>query len=140
MRAPDRQPGGAARLDLRAIRRQAELGELAGHAVDPRGAVGAPRGEPFGEARVGVVDAVAEDVEVLAELVDGRDLDGRHDRDPVLLGGGHGLADAVDRVVIGEREQLHAGRGCGRHDHGGFERAVGARRVRLQVEVRRLVV
>ena len=57
---------------------------MRGHAVDPGGAVGAPGAEPFSQPGVGGVDAVAEHVEVLAEHVDGRDLDGGHERDPVL--------------------------------------------------------
>jgi hypothetical protein len=86
------------------------------------------------QARVAVVDAVAEDVQVLAELVHGRQLDRGHDADLVLGGGGQRLADPVDGVVVGEREHLHAGARGGRDDRARGQRPVGERGVRLQVE------
>ena len=44
------------------------------------------------------------------------------------------LGDAADGVVVGQREQLHAGLGGAGDDLGGGERAVGVGGVRLQVE------
>ena len=137
VRAADRAADRPARLELAGVRRQAELVEHRDHAVDPRRPVGAPLDEPARERRVGVVDAVAEDVEVLAERVDGRELDRRHDGDRVALGGGQRLGHAVDRVVVGEGEQPHAGSGRRGDDGGRFERPVRADRVRLEVEGRR---
>jgi hypothetical protein len=87
-----------------------------------------------------VVDAVAQDVEVLAQLVDGGDLDGGNHRDAVLGARGDRLADPVDRVVIGQRQQPHARRARRRDDLGGLERPVAAHGVRLQVKARRPVV
>ncbi len=53
---------------------------------------------------------------------------------PSALAGGDRLGDAGDGVVVGQRQQLHAGLGRARDDLGGRERAVGVGRVGLQVE------
>ena len=47
------------------------------------------------------------------------------------------LRDAVDGVVVGQREQLDARCGGARDHVDGRQRAVGVRRVGLQVESRR---
>ena len=58
-----------------------------------------------------MVEQVAADVEVLALAVERRDLGGRDDGDAVeVVGDVQRLGDAVDRVVVGQREQLDAGR------------------------------
>ena len=78
-----------------------------------RGAVGAeaPRARRA-SAGVVVVDAVAEDVEVLALAVDRRELGRRaRARRPCARAGRERLVDAVDRVMVGQREQLDARRG-----------------------------
>ena len=73
-------------------------------------AVGAEALQLGEEAGVGVVDAVAEDVEVLVVAVDGRQLGGGDDADRAAgrVRGRQRLGDAVDRVVVAEREQLDA--------------------------------
>jgi hypothetical protein len=113
----------------------ARWGRPTGRPAAPR-AVRAPPDEELRQGGIAGIDPVAEDVEVLAERVDGRQLDGRHEPDRVLGGGGARFGDAVDRVVVGERQERHAGRGRGGDDGGGRERAVRARGVRLQVERR----
>jgi hypothetical protein len=78
-----------------------------------------------------VVDAVAEHVEVLVGSVDRRDLGGGHHAHAVEGPGGQGLVHARDRVVVGEREQLHARQGGVLHHLGGRQLAVGVQRMRL---------
>jgi hypothetical protein len=81
-----------------------------------------------------VVDAVAEDVQVVAVPVERGDLGRGDDAHAVLAAGGERLVDAVDRVVVGQREQLHPGGRRPGHDFGRGQRAVGVKRMRLQVE------
>ena len=83
-----------------------------------------------------MVDPVAEDVEVLVVAVDRRDLGGGHHPDAVHRTGGQGLVDPVDRVVVGQREQLHAGVRGVLHHLGGGQVTVRVERVRLQIEGR----
>ena len=57
-------------------------------------------------------------------------------RTPCTAPGGERLVDAVDRVVVGQREQLDARRG-GVLDHlGGRQLAVGMERMGLKIEGR----
>ena len=86
------------------------------------------------QAGVGGVDLIAEDVQVLVLAVHARELGGRRHADAVLARGGERLRHAGDRVVIAQREQLDAGGGRRRHDLRGRKRAVGLRRMRLQIE------
>ena len=68
--------------------------------------------QPLGHDGAGVVDAVAEDVQFAGDRragVHGGDLDRGHDAHAVALAGGDRLGDAADGVVVGQREQLHAG-------------------------------
>ena len=58
-----------------------------------------------------MVELVAEDVQVLVLAVDGGELGRRASADAVLARRVARLGDAVDRVVVGQREQLDAGRG-----------------------------
>jgi len=87
------------------------------------GAVGAPLtvlpepGERVEERAAAVVDAVAEDVQVLALPVDRRELRRRDQAETASRRRLERLVDAVHRVMVGEREQLHA-RGVRRRDHG----------------------
>ena len=63
--APDRLAGGAARRERRVVDRVAGVGEQAGHSFGTQLAVRARLVQALEQARVAVVDAVAEDVEVL---------------------------------------------------------------------------
>ena len=138
MRAADREPGGAAGLQRRAVQREAARLERVGHPLGPRRAVAAEALQLGEEPGVGVVDAVAEDMEVFVVAVDGRQLGGGDDANRAAgrVGGRQRLGDAVDRVVVAEREQLDARGGRAGDDLGRRQRAVRARRVRLQVERR----
>ncbi len=131
VRAPERAARGEARVELRPVGLEAQVAQERGHALDPVGAVGAPVRQALAERLVVVVDAVAEDVEVLPEIVDGRQLDRRHEVDLARARGRERLVDAVDRVVVRERQQLDPRGRRGGHDGGRLERSVRARRVRL---------
>ena len=99
-----------------------------------RTAVGAEVLERRLQAGVGRVELVAEDVQVLVLAVDARELGGAGQADAVLARGGERLGHAGDRVVVGQREQLDA-RGGRLRDHlGRRQRAVGLRRMGLQIE------
>ncbi len=140
MGAADRLAGGDARVELLFIELEAELLERGGHAQRALLAVGEEFGEPRSEHGACVVDAVAEDVQFAGDrrtLVDGRDLDRGHDPHAIALTRGDRLGDAADRVVVGQRQQLHA-RVRGALDHlRGWQGAVGVGGVRLQVEAGR---
>jgi len=75
-------------------------------------------------------------VEVGVQRVDGADLDGGGEADRVRGRRALRRRDAVDRVVVGERDQLDALRRRARDDLLGRQLAVGERGVRLQVEGR----
>jgi hypothetical protein len=136
VRAADGPVRGAARGERLLVERPAQLVQRGGHPVGAAQAVGAVVGQGGEQLRVAMVDAVAEDVEILVRRVDRRDLDRGHDADPDLARGGQRLLDSVDRVVVGEREHLDPGRRRPTHDLRRRERPVGVRRVRLQVEPR----
>ena len=136
----DRLAVRPARGDLAFVQLQAELAQRGGHAQRALLAVGEELGEPLGEQRAGVVDGVAEDVQFAADrraVVDRGDLDRGDDAHAVALAGAQRLGDAADRVVVGERQQLHAGLGRALHDLGGRQGAVGVGGVGLQVEAGR---
>ena len=63
-----------------------------------------------------MVDEVAEDVQVLALVVERGELDRRHHAEAASRARLQRLVDAVHRVMVGERQQLHARVGRGR-DH-----------------------
>ncbi len=131
MRAPDRLARRLARVDRGGVDLEAELPEPVRHRVGAALAVRAGVEQALAQQRAAVVDSVAEDVQVLVGAVDGRDLGGGHDPNAVDGARGEGLVDAVDRVVVGQRKQLHTGRG-GVLDHlGGRQLAVGVERMRL---------
>jgi hypothetical protein len=62
-----------------------------------------------------VVDDVAEDVEVLPVAVERGELDGADHAEAESRARLERLVDAVHRVMVGERQQLHARVGAGRH-------------------------
>ena len=76
-----------------------------------------------------MVDAVAEDVQVLTGRVNRGQLGGRHDAHAELGAGAERLVDAGGRVVVGQGEQPHAGERREAHDLGRGELAVGVARV-----------
>ena len=100
----------------------AELLERLRHPVRAPLAVPAVGLQVIQQAWVGVIDHVAEDVEVVSGLVKRRDLDRRHDPDAEPGGCVDRLLHPVDAVVVAERHQLHAGRG-GRLDDLGLPAA-----------------
>ena len=135
--AADRLVGGDPLLDLGFVELEAGLLQRGGHPQRALLAVGEELGQPLGEPGTGVVDVVAEDVQFQRRgpaVVDGRDLDGRDHPHAQAIARGEGLRDAADGVVVGQREQLHAGLGGAGHHLRGGEGAVGVGGVRLQVE------
>ena len=76
-----------------------------------------------------MIDAVAEQVQILADGIDNRDLGRRDDLDPMFLPGGERFVGPGERVMVAERCELHAGLG-GLGDHvGGNQRSVGMDRM-----------
>ena len=131
VRPPDRLAGRLARLDRRRVDLEAELAKPLRHRVGTALAVRARVEQPLAQKGAAVVDPVTEHVQVLVHAVDGRDLGGRDHPNAVHGARRECLIHAVDRVVVGEREQLHPGR-SGVLDHlGGGQFAVGVKRVRL---------
>ena len=131
VRAADRLARRLACLDRSRVHLEAELAKPVRHRVGPALAVRACVEQALAQQAAAVVDPVAEHVQVLVLAVHGRDLCGRDDADSVHGAGGERLVHAVDRVVVGEREQLHTGQG-GVLDHlGSGQLAVGVKRVRL---------
>ena len=106
VRAPDRLARGLARLDRRRVDLEAELAQRSAIASARRSRSRAGVEQALAQERAAVVDPVAEHVQVLVRAVDRRDLGGRHHAHPVDGAGGQRLVDAVDRVVVGQREQL----------------------------------
>ena len=78
-----------------------------------------------------MVDPVAEHVQVLVVAVNRRDLGGGDHPDPVHGARGERLVDAVDGVVVGQRKQLHSGKGRVLHHLSSRQRSIGVERVRL---------
>ena len=111
VRPPDRLAGRLARLDRSGVDLEAELAEPLRHRVGAALAVRARVEQPLAQQGAAVVDPVAEHVQVLVLAVDGRDLGGRDHPDAVHGARGERLVHAVDRVVVGQREQLHPGQG-----------------------------
>jgi hypothetical protein len=108
-----RAPDG---LALRQVELQAAVAQRLGHADGARRAVGSVGGKGAEERDRPVVDEVAEDVQVLDVAVDRRELDRRHDAEATSRARLQRLVDAVHRVMVGERQQLHARVGRRRHD------------------------
>ena len=127
---------GAPGRHRRWIDLEAELVQAGGHGLGPPFAIAPGLQQPGGQHRVVVVDAVAEDVQVLEFPVHGGDLRGGHDLDAVLGPGGQGLVDPVHRVVVGQREKLHSGLCRRRHHTLRRQLTVGVDGVGLKVECR----
>jgi hypothetical protein len=101
LRQVERKPAGAKRL---------------GHADRARGPVGAETFERFAKRRRPVIDPVAEDVQVVPVPIEGRQLDRRDEAEAASQARLQRLVDAVHRVMVGQREQLHTRVGRGRGD------------------------
>jgi hypothetical protein len=106
----------ADRRALRQVDLQAAVAQRLGHTNGAGRAVGAEGRERSEERARAVVDEVAEDVEVLEIPVEGRELDRGNDAEAQSRARLHRLVDAVHRVMVGERQQLHARVGRRRHD------------------------
>ena len=87
---------------------------------------------------VGVIDHVAEHVQVLPGGVHRGDLDRRGQPQPEFGRGPSRLLHAVHAVVVAQGEQLDAGLRGGRHHSSRLKRAVGVQRVALQIEAGRI--
>ena len=134
MRAADRLARRLAGVDRRRIDLEAELAEARGHGVGAALAIEARVEQALAEQLRAVVDAIAEHVQVLVLTVDRGDLGGRHHLHAVERPGRQRLVHPVHGVVVGERQQPHAGRGRVLHHLGRGERSIGVQRVRLEVE------
>ena len=133
-------PCGDALLDLRFVELEAGLAQAVAHAQRAFLAVGQKADQAVGHRRAGVVDVVAEDVQFATDrraVVDRRDLHRGHDAHAHALARLDRLGDAGDRVVVAQRQQLDARLGGALHDLRRRQRAVGVRRVRLQVKAQR---
>ncbi len=93
-------PCAARSLQQGLVELVAELADRLGHRLGAPLAVCAVVAQPLAQARVEIVDQVAEHVQVRVTDADRRDLDRRHQPDAVLGRGAGGLLDAVDRVVV----------------------------------------
>ena len=136
MRPADRLAGGLARLDRSRVDREPERAQLVRHRIGTTLTVGASVLEAVAQKRAAVVDPVAEHMQVLVLPVHGRDLRGGHDPHTVNGAGSERLIDPVDRVVIGEREQLNPRRRGVLDDLGSRKRPVRMERVGLKIERR----
>jgi hypothetical protein len=106
----------ADRRALREVELEAAIAQRLGHADGAGRAIGAERGQRTEQRDGLVVDEVAEDVEVVELPVDRRELDRRHEAEAKSRARLHRLVDAVHRVMVGERQQLHARVGRRRYD------------------------
>ncbi len=111
MRTTERGPLGE--LELEAAGAQG-----VGHARPAGGPIGTELGQRLEQARGAVVEQVAEEVEVLPVVVESGELDGGDHAEAVSRARLERLVDAVHRVMVGERQQLHARLGGGRHHVG----------------------
>jgi hypothetical protein len=111
MRTAERGPLGD--LELEAAGAQG-----VGHPPPPGGPIGTELGQRLEQARGAVVEPVAEQVEVLAVVVEGRELDGGNHAEAVSRARLERLVDAVHRVMVGQRQQPHPRLGRGRHHVG----------------------
>ena len=111
MRTTERGPLGE--LELEAAGAQG-----VGHAPAAGGPIGTELGQRLEQARGGVVEQVAEQVEVLPVVVESGELDGGDHAEAASRARLERLVDAVHRVMVGERQQLHARLSRGRHHVG----------------------
>ena len=139
VRPPERQARRLARAQLAAVEPEAELLQPVRHRPDPAPAVGAEVGQRRAQLRVVVAQLVAAHVQVL-ELARRRSTarPPGEQRRPCSRAARERLADAVDRVVVGQR---HESDSCRRGVRRRRRRAASAPSecdgVRLQVEVGR---
>jgi hypothetical protein len=106
----------ADRRALRQVELQATVAQRLGHANGAGRAVGAEGRQRPEQGDRPVVDEVAEDVQVVEVAVDRRELDRRHDAEAKSRARLQRLVDAVHRVMVTERQQLHARVGGSRDD------------------------
>jgi hypothetical protein len=106
----------ADRRALRQVELQTTVAQRLGHADRARRPIGAEGGQRAEQSDRSVIDQVAKDVKVLEVPVDGRELDSRHDAEAKSSARLQRLVDAVHRVMVGERQQLHARVGGRRDD------------------------
>jgi hypothetical protein len=102
---------------LRQVEREPAGAQRFGHAHRAGGAVGPEGGERVEEQGRAVVYEVAEDVEVLPLAVERGELHRRDEAEAASHARLQRLVDAVHRVMVGQRQQLDARVGGGRH-HG----------------------
>jgi hypothetical protein len=98
----------ADRVALRQVEREPAGAERFGHPHRAGRAIGAEGGQGVLQGARPVVDEVAEDVEVVAVAVQGGKLHRRHDAEAASQARLQRLVDAVHRVMVGQRQQLHA--------------------------------
>ena len=137
MRAADRLARREALVELRFVELEAQLAQSHRHPQRARLAVGEEFLEALRQRAPLVVKLVAEDVQLSRDrpvLVDRRDLDRGNHPHPRALARRNRLRHSRHRVVVGEREQLHASLARRRDDVRRREFSVGASGVRLQVE------
>jgi hypothetical protein len=103
----------------RQVELQPGLAQRFGHPLRAGGAIGAEGREGVEQDRGVVIDQVAEDMEVLGAFVEGGDLDPAYESQAARSARFHRLVDAVHRVMVGERQQRHAGV-RGRRHHGAW--------------------
>jgi hypothetical protein len=106
----------ADRRALRQVELQTTVAQRLGHSNGAGRPVGAEGGQRPEQRNRTVVDEVAEDVEVLEVPVDRRELHRRHEAEAKSSARLQRLVDAVHRVMVGERQQLHPRVGGGRDD------------------------
>ncbi len=106
----------AERGSLGDLELEAASAQGVGHPPPAGGPIGTELGQRLEQARGAVVEPIAEEVEVLAVAVEGRELDGRNHAEAMSRARLERLVDAVHRVMVGQRQQLHARLGGGR-DH-----------------------
>jgi hypothetical protein len=111
----------------------AEYPKALDHELDAAAAVLAEPAQTVLERRIRGIEEVAKDVHV-APLGLGVQLRRGDDADAERRARRDRLADARERVVIGERLHANAVRGGATHEISGLERAVRAQAVRVQVD------
>jgi hypothetical protein len=109
--------GTADRGSLRQVEREPARAQGLGHLEGAGRPVGSEGGERVVERRRLGVDQVAEDVQVVPVAVQRGELGRRDDAEAASRARLKRLADAVHRVMVGQREQLNARVGRGR-DYG----------------------
>lgn len=109
--------GAAERGPLGELELEAAGAQGVGHAPAAGGAIGTELGQRLEQARGAVVEQVAQYVEVLPLVVERRELDRGDHPEAASRARLERLVDAVHRVMVGERQQLHPRVGGGRH-HG----------------------